>query len=67
MVSTGNANQRIILPPMARTIGPIQDLSKLAGAYPQSLKEDGTLEIELQGLIGATNQLGFQLLQGVEI
>ncbi|MDH5524346.1 MAG: glycine/sarcosine/betaine reductase component B subunit [Desulfobulbaceae bacterium] len=66
MVSTGNANARITLPAMARTIGPIQDLSKLAGAYPQSLKEDGSLEIELQGLIGATNQLGLQKLRAVE-
>jgi glycine reductase len=67
MVSTGNANMRIILPPMTRTIGPIKDLTKLAGAYPQSLKEDGSLEIELQGLIGATNQLGFQKLRAVEV
>ena len=67
MVSTGNANQRILLPPMPRVIGPLRDLGKLAGAYPQSLKDDGSLEIELQGIIGATNELGTQKLSTREV
>ena len=67
MISTGNANQRILLPPMPRIIGPLQDLGKLAGAYPQSLKDDGSLEIELQGIIGATNELGTQKLSTREV
>ncbi len=67
MVSTGNANQRILLPPMQRIIGPLQDLGRLAGAYPQSLKDDGSLEIELQGIIGATNELGAQKLSTREV
>ncbi|MDH3349560.1 MAG: glycine/sarcosine/betaine reductase component B subunit [Desulfobulbaceae bacterium] len=67
MVSTGNANERVLLPPMARTLGPIKDLTLLAGAYPQSLREDGSLEIELQGLVGATNQLGAQFLRCEEV
>lgn len=67
MVSTGNANERIVLPPMACILGPIKDLSKLAGAYPQSLLKDGSLEIELQALVGATNQLGAQTLRCVEV
>lgn len=63
VVSAGNANERITLPPMARTIGPIKDLTSLAGAYPQSLKDDGSLEIELQGIVGSTNQLGMNTLR----
>ncbi|MGV1100841.1 glycine/sarcosine/betaine reductase component B subunit [Thiovibrio sp. JS02] len=67
LVSVGNANERILLPPLARILGPLDDLARLAGAYPQSLKEDGSLEIELQGIIGATNQLGMQKLSCREV
>ncbi len=67
MVSVGNANGLVVLPPMARILGPIKDLTSLAGAYPQSLSEDGSLEIELQGLVGATNQLGMQRLRAREV
>lgn len=67
VVSVGNANATIVLPPMAWTIGPIKELTSLAGAYPQSLQQDGSLEIELQGLVGATNQLGMQRLRAREV
>jgi len=67
IISVGNANELIVLPPMEKIIGPIQDLTKLAGAYPQSLREDGSLEIELQGIIGATNQLGWSKLTCKEV
>jgi len=62
IISVGNANERIILPPMDRLLGPIKDLVHLAGGYPQSLHDDGSLEIELQGIIGATNELGSHTL-----
>ena len=62
MISVGNANARLVLPPMARILGPISDLTSLAGAYPQSLRPDGSLEIELQGIIGSTNEFGMQTL-----
>lgn len=67
IISVGNANELIVLPPMEKIIGPIEDLTKLAGAYPQSLREDGSLEIELQGIIGATNQLGWSKLTCKEV
>jgi glycine reductase len=67
VISVGNANELIVLPPMDRLLGPLEDLSHLAGAYPQSLLEDGSLEIELQGIIGATNELGFQTLSSREV
>ena len=67
VISVGNANERIVLPPMARLLGPVKDLSSLAGAYPQSLREDGSLEIELQGIIGSTNQLGSHTLRCREV
>ena len=67
MISVGNANEQILLPPMELLLGPIKDLTKLAGAYPHSLHEDGSLEVELQALIGSTNELGFQTLRCREV
>ncbi|MDD3813627.1 MAG: glycine/sarcosine/betaine reductase component B subunit [Desulfocapsaceae bacterium] len=67
IVSVGNANERLLLPPQTVIFGPVSDLSRLAGAYPQSLHADGSLEIELQGIIGATNELGAQTLSCREI
>lgn len=67
MISVGNANERILLPPMERLLGPVKDLTRLAGAYPHSLHEDGSLEFELQAFIGSTNELGFQTLRCREI
>lgn len=67
VISVGNANERIILPPMKRMLGPLEDVNHLAGAYPQSLLNDGSLEIELQAIIGATNELGYQTLSSREV
>ena len=58
IVSTGNANERVQLPPMATTIGPVPDVDRLAGGYAGSLQDDGTLSVELQAIMGATNELG---------
>ena len=67
VVSVGNANQRVILPAMNRVIGDLPNVSRLAGGYPYSLREDGSMEIELQAIIGATNQLGYGCLSCREI
>lgn len=66
-ISVGNANERILLPPLQQLLGPVSDLSKLAGAYPHSLHDDGSLEVELQAIIGATNELGWQTLRCREV
>ncbi|MGI9332294.1 MAG: glycine/sarcosine/betaine reductase component B subunit [Gammaproteobacteria bacterium] len=67
IVSTGNANERILLPPMQTVLGPLPDASRLAGGYPGSLKKDGSIEVELQAIMGATNELGFSRLSCREI
>jgi glycine reductase complex component B subunit alpha and beta len=67
VISVGNANERVLLAPMKELLGPISDLSKLAGAWPHSLRQDGSLEVELQAIIGATNELGMQTLSCREV
>jgi sarcosine reductase len=67
IVSVGNANERVDLPAMTTTFGPLPDVARLAGGYPYSLREDGSLEVELQAIVGSTNQLGFSRLSCREI
>jgi glycine reductase len=67
IISTGNANEVLLLPPMETVIGPLPDIARLAGGYAGSLYDDGSLEVELQAIIGATNQLGYGRLRCHEI
>jgi glycine reductase len=67
LISVGNANERIELPAMQTVIGPWPDVARLAGGYAQSVHDDGTMTVELQAIIGATNQLGFSRLSCREI
>lgn len=62
LVSTGNANEQIELPALARVLGPSGAVVRLAGASPASARPDGGLRVELQAILGATNQLGGSLL-----
>ena len=67
IVSTGNANQKLLLPPLQRAIGAVPDVARLAGGYAGSIKADGSLEVELQAIMGATNELGFSRLSATEV
>lgn len=62
IVSVGNANEIITLPPMKKIIGSQGALTRLAGGSPKSVNSDGSINVELQVIIGATNQLGFEKL-----
>ena len=60
IVSTGNANEVIVLPPLDKVIGDDRVITELAGGSSKSRLPDGSIAIELQALIGSTNQLGFE-------
>ena len=60
IVSTGNANEVIVLPPMEKVIGDDRVITGLAGGSNKCRLPDGSVAIELQALIGSTNQLGFE-------
>jgi len=60
IVSTGNANEVIVLPPMEKVIGDDRVITDLAGGSSKCRLPDGSIAIELQALIGSTNQLGFE-------
>jgi len=59
VVSVGNANEMISLPPMKRIIGELKSAEVISGGFVGSLVANGGLNIEIQAIMGATCQLGF--------
>lgn len=59
VVTAGNANEVIDLPVMDTVIGHPEVANIIAGAWDGSLREDGSIEAELQVITGSTNELGF--------
>lgn len=62
VITGGNANQVVILPKLDKVIGTLDYVTKIAGASEETLREDGSLEVELQVITGATNETGFNKL-----
>ncbi|AZR72879.1 beta-aspartyl-peptidase [Anoxybacter fermentans] len=62
VVTAGNANETITLPPMKKIIGHIEAADVIAGGFAGSLAEDGSITVEIQAITGATNELGFSKL-----
>lgn len=62
VITGGNANQVIVLPKLDKVIGTLDYVTKIAGASEETLREDGSLEVELQVITGATNETGFNKL-----
>jgi sarcosine reductase len=59
VVTAGNANQVITLPPMENVIGYPEVADQISGGTEGSLKADGSITAEIQVIHGATNELGF--------
>jgi len=58
-VSAGNVNEMVELPPMEKVIGFAESIANLSGGAEESLRSDGSMYVELQAIIGSTNELGF--------
>ena len=62
VITGGNANQVIVLPKLDKVIGTLDYVNTIAGGNEHSLREDGTIEVEIQAITGATNETGFGYL-----
>lgn len=62
VVTGGNANQVVVVPKLDKVIGIITEVNKIAGGNANSLRPDGSIEVELQVFTGATNEMGFNRL-----
>jgi len=62
VVTNGNANEVITLPPMKRVIGHPDAANTIAGGHDGSLLDDGSINAEIQVITGATSEVGFNYL-----
>lgn len=67
VVTAGNANEVIVLPPMKKVIGLVDTAAVIAGGSQKALREDGSIEIELQAITGATSEVGFTRLSAITL
>ncbi len=67
VVTAGNANEMITLPPMDRVIGHVETANIIAGGFENSLASDGSISTEIQALTGATNELGFNRVSAHDV
>jgi len=66
VVTAGNANEVITLPPMQKVIGHPKVADVIAGGWAGSLQPDGSIIAEIQVITGATNELGYFTLTAKE-
>ncbi len=59
VVTGANANETIVLPKMDKVIGVADSANIIAGGFDGSLRSDGSIEVEIQAITGATSELGF--------
>jgi glycine reductase len=67
VVTNGNGNQRVILPPMKETIGVLETVERVTGGHAGGLRPDGSVDMEIAGIMGSTNELGFENLRTIAI
>lgn len=66
-VTGGNANVVVVLPKLDKVIGYVDAVNTIAGGHDGSLQADGSIEVEIQAITGATNELGFNRMGGTGI
>jgi glycine reductase len=67
IVSTGNSNARMRIPKMDKIIGDLDALEHITGGFVGSRQEDGSLIIEIHGIIGGHNLQGYSYLSATTI
>lgn len=67
VVTNGNGNQRVHLPPMKKTIGVLSTVERITGGHAGGLLPDGSIEMEIAGIMGSTNELGYENLKTIAI
>jgi sarcosine reductase len=65
VVTVGNNNEFIHLPPMERTIGHLSAVNNLAGGTSFALQEDNSIIVRLAVIMGACSNLGITKLSAI--
>jgi len=56
-----------LLPKVDRVIGKLEDIERVTGGNVDSIKPDGTLLVEIHGIMGSHNLQGNTLLTAVTV
>lgn len=67
IISTGNSNATIHIPKMERVLGDIKAIERVTGGFVGSIQPDGSLVIEIHGIMGSHNLQGFGKLSAVTV
>ena len=67
VVTNGNGNQRVTLPPMDKVIGVLNSVERITGGHAGGLHPDGSVDMEIAGIMGSTNELGIENLTTIAI
>ena len=67
IISTGNSNATIHIPKMDRVIGDMKAIERVTGGFVGSIQSDGSLVIEIHGIMGSHNLQGFGKLSAVTV
>lgn len=67
IVSTGNSNATILLPKMDRVHGELKEVERVTGGNVDSIKPDGTLLLEIHGIMGGHNLQGNTYLSATTV
>jgi glycine reductase len=62
VITNGNGNELITLPPMERTIGVLESVEIITGGFSGSLHPDGSITVELASIMGSLCELGYERL-----
>lgn len=67
MISTGNSNATLRIPAMDVVLGDLDALEHITGGFEGSRQEDGSLIIEVHGILGGHNLQGYGYLSAETI
>ncbi|MDW7662258.1 MAG: glycine/sarcosine/betaine reductase component B subunit [Bacillota bacterium] len=59
VVTNGNGNMLLKLPPMDKVLGYPEVVEIITGGFEGSLKKDGSIEVEIAALTSSCNEVGF--------
>ena len=59
IISAGNSNELLLLPPLKEVYGRPEVLEQITGGFAESKKEDGSIEIEMHAMMSVHNELGY--------
>ena len=67
IVTNGNGNQYVVLPPMEETIGHLEAAQVITGGNAGSLHGDGSIELEIAAIMGSTVEVGSENLMTIAV